>query len=193
MDIINQSDLLKRIRTTVNPLTCNGNFQLDIIKYDISHGMFEVRLHSDEMDIIFRIYLWIVNQSQFKDIRSCLFYIPSLAKTFNAEILFSTMNLNIIWKQEGSLRGLSQDFHTCGSSIAQKKVEILLDDRMLFTDLNELCNEISQNLSAIRTRFRSDTVEETMRFYQIEIEKSKNPESRYDSTVGMKIKKEPEM
>jgi hypothetical protein len=172
--------LQEQVQKALLPLTHGGEFQFETIKYDIHFGVFEFRLHSEKIDIIFSNKLIFQTDSQEYITQNVEFFQPSVKKTFRGEFLFSALRINILFRDESPLRGIREGIHIPGSSWARPQVMLLLEDATVFPGLKELCETILQNLPVIYAGFSKDKIDETILLYEQAIEKSKNPGDRYN-------------
>jgi hypothetical protein len=174
------SGLQEQVEKALLPLTSGGEFRLETIKYDIHFGVFEFRLHSEKIDIIFRNKLIFRTESQVFTTQNVEFFLPSVRKTFSGEFLFPAMNINILFRHESPLRGIREGLHVPGTSRARPQVILLLEDSSVMSNFYELSMAISRHISTLHAWFHPDALDETIRLYESEIEKKKNPVSRYD-------------
>jgi len=179
MTATSQTNLLEQIQVATRPLTDNEQFQFGTIHYDVYNGVFKILLHSGEMTVIFLIRLKFATKYQAYDTRNYVIYIPSIKKSFNAEYLLPALNIPIFLKRESSIWGIHKE-HTPETSMVRYQVEVLCEDYTVFSDIFEFCSIINQNLSVICSLILPNRIEQVIRLYEAEIEKSKSPGDRYN-------------
>lgn len=161
--------LLKHIQTAVQPLTADGEFQLEAISYGSYYGQVTVVLVSREMDIVFNLNL------KGYPIVGCVLRPRSINLSFIAEYLFPALGIDISFKRCNYIKDLDLTMFNGTPHKHQKIIDYLVEKSGCTIGLNELCTEIQGLMPNIRRVFHQGAVDETVRMYVEETKKRKYP------------------
>ncbi len=167
MDDKNGSGLLERVQVAVQPLTAEGNYQLEMVEYGTYYRDVEAKLVSEEMAILFQGKL-----SQHTGV-NCYFTVHSLNKTFDTKYLFQALKIDIPIKKGDFIRDLNLEQFKEDNHRDYKEIEYLLKRTGFIEEVARLCIELKQKLPEIYPLFNPDTIDETIRRYTNEFRKHK--------------------
>jgi|GEM_PF-2969413 len=165
MTNINKGLLIEKSRISVSPLTENGEFQLDTVEYGNFYATIQLKLVSKDMAILF-------NQSMRQSARiNGHIFMNSVNKNFNLKYLIPALDLKIILKEDGFIKGL--DYTQFQNDVDRDVHEIvyLYNKTGFFTTLNHLCLDLKSELPAIKRKFSAEDVENSINCYVSEFRK----------------------
>lgn len=151
--------LLEQINTAVQPLTVNGDFQIESVDLEYYDREVTVRLYSPWLDITFRIIM------RFKTEVCCYLRVHSVNKTFFAKFLFPALNLNIPINDGIYLRKADLPEINDASDKYQAEFDHFLKKTGFINELNRQCVAINEKMPEFRNIFRSDNMEKTIGLY----------------------------